>query len=102
MIRLSRRPKKKRKKKGSPAIIFIVVVFCILMGMKTFSLYQESRELSKKQEALAAKMDSEEKRREDLEELEKYMKTKKYMEEVAKNKLGLVYPNEILIQPENK
>jgi cell division protein DivIC len=47
-------------------------------------------------------MESEEQRKEDLEELEKYMKTKKYMEEVAKTKLGLVYPNEILIQPENK
>ena len=79
-----------------------MVVFCVLMGMKTFSLYKESRELSKKQEALAARIESEEKRKEDLDELEKYMKTKKYMEEVAKSKLGLVYPNEILIQPENK
>ena len=30
------------------------------------------------------------------------MQTKKYMEDVAKSKLGLVYPDEILIEPENK
>ena len=102
VIRLSNRQRKRKTKKGSPVIVFIVIVFCALMGMRTFSLYKESRELSKKQEALAARMESEEKRKEDLEELEKYMKTKKYMEEVAKSKLGLVYPNEILIQPENK
>ena len=99
---MSRRQKKRRVKKGSPVIVFVVICFCALMGMRTASLYKESRELSKKQEALAARMESEEKRKEDLEELEKYMKTKKYMEEGAKSKLGLVYPYEILIQPENK
>ena len=45
---------------------------------------------------------AEEQRTKELEELEKYMQTKKYMEEVAKEKLGLVYPDEILIQPDNK
>ena len=29
-----------------------------------------------------------------IEEQEKYMQTKKYVEEVAKDKLGLVYPKE--------
>jgi len=47
-------------------------------------------------------MESEEQRKKDLEELEKYMKTKKFMEETAKAKLHLVYPDEILIEPENK
>ncbi len=97
-----RKRKNRKHEKGSSAIMFIVVIFCAVMGVKTFSLHQESRELTKKQEALAVRMDSEEKRKAELEELEKYMQTKKYMEEVAKSKLGLVYPNEILIQPENK
>ena len=34
-----------------------------------------------------------------LEEKEEYMKTKKYVEEVARNQLGLVYPDEIVIRP---
>ena len=43
----------------------------------------------------------EEARTEELKELETYTKTKKYAEEVAKDKLGLVYENEIIFQ-ENK
>ena len=35
-----------------------------------------------------------------LEEKEDYMKTKKYVEDVARNQLGLVYPDEIVIRPE--
>ena len=80
----------------------MVAVFCIIVGIRSYMLYQESRELSKRQEILTTKIENEEKRKSDLEEMEKYMKTKKYMEEVAKSKLGLVYPDEILIQPENK
>ncbi len=99
---MSREPKKKKRRKDVRLIFLAVVIVCIVIGIKTAMLYKESRELSKKQEALASRMESEEQRKEDLEELEKYMKTKKYMEEVAKTKLGLVYPNEILIQPENK
>ena len=41
-----------------------------------------------------AKMDAE-----NLVNREKYMQTKKYIEDEAKNKLGLVYPDEIVIRP---
>jgi len=100
---LSRNRKKKKNRRREVPVIFVgVLIVCIVIGIRSFSLYKESKELSKRQEALAAKIESEEKRKEDLEDLEKYMQTKRYMEEVAKTKLGLVYPNEILIQPDNK
>ena len=99
----SRQRKKRRNRRKEVPVIFVaVLIMCIVIGIRSFSLYKESRELSKKQESLAARMQSEEQRKEDLEDLEKYMQTKKYMEEVAKTKLGLVYPDEILIQPETK
>lgn len=101
---MSRRRKKKKNqiRKGLPAIFFVVVVFCLIVGARSYMLYTESHELKKRQEILEAKIESEEERKQELEELEKYMQTKKFMEEVAKSKLGLVYPNEILIEPENK
>ena len=37
----------------------------------------------------------------ELEEYKKYVKTKKFVEEVAKNKFGLLYPDEILIKPDD-
>ncbi len=97
-----RRKRKKRIKKGLPFIAFVVMVFVICIGVYSASLKKESKELSKKQEVLESQIEDEEQRTKDLEALEKYMQTKKYMEDIAKNKLGLVYPDEILIEPDNK
>jgi cell division protein FtsB len=94
--------RKRKSKKNLRLVYFVVLFFCIIVGIRSFTLFKESRELNKKQEILTAKMESEEQRKKDLEELEKYMKTKKFMEETAKAKLHLVYPDEILIEPENK
>lgn len=81
-------------------IAFVVVVFCLCIGVKEYSLRMEREELRQKQEMLEKQIKSEEERAKELEALEKYMQTKKYMEDVAREKLGLVYPDEILIEPE--
>jgi cell division protein FtsB len=49
---------------------------------------------------LNADIEAEKERTEEIEEYRKYMQTKKYIEEMAKEKLGLVYENEILIKEE--
>jgi len=86
-------------KKGLPIIFFVVIVFCVCIGIKVVSLKAEQAELAEKQALLEQQMKSEEERTKELEALEKYMQTKKYMEDVAKDKLGLVYPDEILLEP---
>ncbi len=96
------RRKKKRQKKGLPIIIFVVIVVCLCVGVKVHSLKKQSTELAERQEALTRQIESEEERTKELEETDKYMQTKKFAEEVAKEKLGLVYPDEILIEPNNK
>ena len=40
-------------------------------------------------------------RTEEIKEYEKYTQTKKYVEEIAKNKLGLVYEGEIIFKDVN-
>lgn len=49
---------------------------------------------------LEAKIANEEQRAEEIEEFGKYTQTKKYAEEVAKDKLGLVYEGEIVFREE--
>ena len=44
-------------------------------------------------------MEEESQRKTELEEREIYVQTKQYIEEVAKEKLGLVSPGEILLKP---
>ncbi|MCI8508935.1 MAG: septum formation initiator family protein [Lachnospiraceae bacterium] len=102
LSRKRRRKKRKQNSKGISIIVFVVIIFCAAVGIRTYALKNQSEELAKRQAALEKQMESEEQRTKELEELEKYMKTKKYVEEVAKEKLGLVYPDEILIEPENK
>ncbi len=94
--------KKQRNNKGLSIVAFVVVAFCLILFIRTMNLKQQSEELEEKKAAVEKQIAQEEQRTKDLEELEKYMQTKKYMEEVAKEKLGLVYPGEILIQPENE
>ena len=45
-----------------------------------------------------ALIEQEEEREKEIEELRKYVQTKKYAEEVAKERLGLVYEDEILFK----
>ena len=52
--------------------------------------------------SLQAQLDQEKERAEDLEEYKVYVKTKQYAEEVAKERLGLVNPDEILLKPEDE
>ena len=59
------------------------------------------REYEIRLENLTAQKEEEEQRALDLEEERKYVQTKEYIKEVAKEKLGLVDPDEILLKPAN-
>ena len=48
---------------------------------------------------MARQVQDEENRTRELEEYKIYVQTKQYAEEVAKEKLGLVNPDEILLKP---
>ena len=56
-------------------------------------------DLSKRQQQLEQQLEDEEERAGQLEERKIYVKTKKYVEEVAKS-LGLVYPDELIYRPD--
>jgi len=51
-----------------------------------------------KEENLLAQIEKENERTEELRERSKYVKTKKYVEEVAREKLGLIYEDEIIFK----
>lgn len=62
--------------------------------MKKRDLEYQEREI-----LLQRQYDEEVSRAEKLKEYEVYVQTKQYIEEVAKQKLGLVKPDEILLKP---
>lgn len=75
-------------------MLLVVVTFSGLRLQQKLEVYQQ-RELALQEQILA-----EEERAREIEEYEKYTQTKKYIEEVARDKLGLVYEGEILFKDE--
>ncbi len=80
-------------------IMFMVVAACTF---RSIELSKRSRELRVTETALENQLNEANLRAEQLKEKEMYMQTKKYIEDEAKKKLGLVYPDEIVIKPKEK
>lgn len=103
MVIVSRRirVRKKRQNRFSMALVLMVLVLLMAVVMfKRVELRQKQAEYSKREDQLTQQIEEEEKRSEEIEEYGKYTKTKKYIEEEAKDKLGLVNENEIIFQSE--
>ena len=80
----------------------VVVSLCLVLMFSMMSLKKKRDGYVERQESLEQQIEAENKRAEDLVEYEKYTKTAAYVEEVAKDKLGLVYEDEIVFQAEDK
>ena len=70
----------------------------IVVGIKSIELQRKKQEYAAREVALEQQIAEEEKRTEEIEEFRKYTKTKKYAEEVAKDRLGLVHEGEIIFK----
>ncbi len=80
-------------------ITFVVFSLAITVTIKGSSLQDKDMEYRIRQENLDDQLAKEKKRSEELAEYRIYVQTKQYIEEVAKQKLGLVNPDEILLKP---
>lgn len=80
---------------------FVVVMLVCVVLYKSAELREKRDYYSERMEQLEAEIAKEEKRAEEIAEYETYTQTKAYVEEVARNKLGLVYEGEILFKDEN-
>ncbi len=100
---MSRRVLDRKKRQNGFSVALIIMVILMLMVVITFKRYEirnKQEEYTKKEEQLLEEIAAEEERVEDIEEYRKYTKTQKYIEEVAKEKLGLVNENEIIFKSE--
>ncbi|MFQ9933239.1 MAG: septum formation initiator family protein [Lachnospiraceae bacterium] len=92
------RKKKNEGKLGIAGICLVVIIFGIVMYVRTKDAQGQIEELNRDMQKLEEQLKEEELRSEELEEKKVYVKTKMYVEEMAK-KLGLVYPDEIIYRP---
>jgi len=97
-------PSKKYKKQNRTAMVlmgFILVLLVVVISVKSIELRQIRAEYASREAKLAEEILYEENRAEEIAEYEKYTQTKAYVEDVARNMLGLVYEGEILFKDEN-
>lgn len=94
----TRRALQKSKRIGMRIIAFAVLCLLIVASVGKIQLRQKGEAYQQREEELLAAIADEEARTEEIEELRKYVQTKKYAEEVAKERLGLVYEDEILFK----
>ena len=79
-------------------IIIILILLIIIVGVGRHNIMVKQREYDRKQAMLEEQIDEEKRRSEEIEEYGKYTKTKKFVEDMAKEKLGLVKDDEIVFK----
>lgn len=93
------RKSRRKSKAGFVLVLLVVLVVITVSSMKAMSLHEKSEELAVTERQLEAQIENAREKAKELDNREKYMQTKRYVEDEAKNKLGLVYPDEIVIRP---
>ncbi len=97
---MRRRRKKRSNLKAMLCISVVAALLLIGFTHKSQGLIKKNAEYAAKESILRAELEKEKQRAEEIEELQAYMQTDEYVEKVAKDKLGLVYKDEILFRPE--
>lgn len=99
---MARKRRRRRENKfGVMSISAVVLILLVVVSIKSVELHEKNEQYIQREEILIKERDEELTRQEELDEYAKYVKTKKYIEEVAKNKLGLVYKDEIIFKSKN-
>ena len=94
--------KKRRQNRFSMFLVSLVVVMILVMvAIKRVELGAKQETYQARIEQLNEQIEDENARAEEIEEYEKYTHTKAYVEEVAHDKLGLVYEGEIIFRQNN-
>ena len=82
-------------------VSLVVLMIMVVVAVRSVELQQKIEGYDTQIASLTTQIEAENTRAEEIEEYRKYTQTKAYVEEVAKDKLGLVYEGEILFQEDN-
>ncbi|MBR1691356.1 MAG: septum formation initiator family protein [Lachnospiraceae bacterium] len=96
--RISFRTKRRQNKLGMTLVSVVVLMLLIVVSISSVDLKKKQAVYLEKQAFLEEQIAQEQQRAEEIDELKKYTQTKAYIEEVAKDKLGLVHSDEIVFQ----
>ena len=101
MARRAAYRKKRHNRFGMFLVSIAVIMMLVVVAFKSAELRAKKEAYHQKELVLQQQIEAEEERALEIEEFEKYTQTKKYIEEVARDKLGLVYDGEVLFKDED-
>ena len=90
--------KRKKRRTGLKLIAVMVMFICGIVIFKRQDLEKEYHSKLLKKESLEQQIETENSVAKELEEKKAYMQTKRFVEDVAREALGLVYKDEVLFQ----
>ncbi len=85
-------------KRSMAVICGILFLLVIVISVSSFALGSKTRAYIERETELKAELEEEEKRGGEIEKLEEYVGTDEYIEQTAKDKLGLIHENEIILK----
>ena len=92
---------KRRRFQNRAGIVWACIVVLILVtvvSIKSVGLLKKAGEYQAREAALNEQIEYETQRSEEIAEFERYTETRKYIEDTAREKLGLVYPGEVIFK----
>lgn len=93
-----RAKQRNRRSSGTIGIIVIVLAFLVIMAVQIVRIKAKDAEYEAREQELKQEYQDETQRASEIDELEAYMNSSEYVEDVAKSKLGLTYENEIIFK----
>lgn len=81
-------------------VSLVVVMIMVVVAVKSVELHQKIGSKTQEAQHLQEQIDAENARAQEIEEFGKKVQTKGYIEDLAREKLGLIYEGEILFKEE--
>lgn len=97
---MGRRRRKNRRKTGTGFILVLVLMIFGTVSIARAKLDDEKADLLIRQQEVEQKLAEEKERSSQIEDLSAYVETKKFIEDTAREKLGLVYEDEVIFESE--
>lgn len=89
-----------KKRTGIGVIAFVVLILFGIVSYGRIGLEEENKDAKLTIERLDAQINEQKERAIDIKNLKAYVQTKRYIEDMAREKLGLVYEDEVILKSE--
>lgn len=94
----AQRKRLKSNRRSVLAVTGVLLLLVVMVSASSMTLRAKDKAYAAQEAELKQQIEEQKERSEEIDDLEKYVGTDEYVEEVARDKLGLVYKNETIFK----